>query len=211
MARSRGGRVSKSASQTLPVRGTQPRPLIGVKNVQTMITHFSSQGRSGQAQEGDQTGRNQVHNGPIFQAQPAQGLVAGTVQADTGQGAAAGGEVQPNQPALPGLVAARGQDQGIPPVHHEQEVPMVQDVPAAAHSQHDDLDQPHLGGLQLDLAAWIDPAVPEAEPEVPPEDTDGWNMIDSLGAWECGLCQFKTLEEVPPLTDRSGPRHSPPF
>ena len=72
MARSRGGRVSKSASQTLPVRGTQPRPLIGVRTVQTMITHFSTQERPGQAQEGDHTGRNYVGNGTLFQVQSAQ-------------------------------------------------------------------------------------------------------------------------------------------
>ena len=26
---------------------------------------------------------------------------------------------------------------------------------------------------------------------------DGYSNIDNLGAWECGLCTFRTLEEVP--------------
>ena len=54
-------------------------------------------------------------------------------------------------------------------------------------------------GTQQSLAAWIDPHIPEAVVGAIVEDADGWNKIDSLGVWECGLCQFKTLEEVPPV------------
>ena len=56
-------------------------------------------------------------------------------------------------------------------------------------------------GLQQDLSAWINPTLPQVARagDIPPaEDADGWSQIDSLGVWECGLCQFKTLEEAPP-------------
>ena len=54
-------------------------------------------------------------------------------------------------------------------------------------------------GEQCDLAEWLDPDVPGPVDGPIVEDTDGWCMVDKLGAWECGLCEFHTLEEVPPL------------
>ena len=82
MARSRGGRVSKHASQTLPVRGTLPRPLIGVRTVQTMITHFSRQDTPDLVQDGNQAGAGRIQvTHASFQvqsarppAQPTQGV-----------------------------------------------------------------------------------------------------------------------------------------
>ena len=56
----------------------------------------------------------------------------------------------------------------------------------------------HHRGAQQDLADWVNPVIPEAVGGPPQEDTDGWSKIDSLSAWDCGLCQFRTLEEVPP-------------
>ena len=53
-------------------------------------------------------------------------------------------------------------------------------------------------GEQVSLADWLDPVVPGPVPGLPPEDADGWSRIDLVGAWDCGLCQFRTLEEVPP-------------
>ena len=56
-------------------------------------------------------------------------------------------------------------------------------------------------GNRLDLG-------PCAEIEVPgptrlPATADGFGDIDALGAWECGLCPFRTLEEVPlPLREK---------
>ena len=79
--------------------------------------------------------------------------------------------------------------------HPGQEV--IMDIPDDDHSQPGVPDQPLRGGQQ-DITEWIDPTVPGADPGPPPEDTDGWNTIDTLGVWECGLCNFKTLEEVPP-------------
>ena len=64
-------------------------------------------------------------------------------------------------------------------------------------SQYENADISATRGEQQDLADWINPDVPEAVHGVHPEDADGWSTIDSLSAWECGLCQFKTLEEVP--------------
>ena len=60
-------------------------------------------------------------------------------------------------------------------------------------------DQPAVGrGEQGDLADWLDPVVPGPTPGPVMEDADGWSKVDTLGAWECGLCEFRTLEEVPP-------------
>ena len=118
MARSRGGRVSKHASQTLPVRGTQPRPLIGVRTVQTMITHFSRQDTPGLAQEGDQAGRIHLFH-PPFQVQPAQ--------------------LDQQQPVLPSQRSQSSQVQLEPGREHEVlEVAEINDTPghgSAAISQ----------------------------------------------------------------------------
>ena len=69
------------------------------------------------------------------------------------------------------------------------------------HHQPDLADLQATRGFQQDLSAWINPTLPQVARagDVPPaEDADGWSQIDSLGVWECGLCEFKTLEEVPP-------------
>ena len=56
--------------------------------------------------------------------------------------------------------------------------------------------QPALGERE-DLGPWLDPHVPG--PLLGPLllDGDGWNQIDHLGMWECGLSTFRHLEEVP--------------
>ena len=71
MARARAGRITKSASQTLPSRRTQPRPPVGGRTVQTMILHFSSQGRPGLTQRGGSAGREQLDT-DLFQGQSSQ-------------------------------------------------------------------------------------------------------------------------------------------
>ena len=53
-------------------------------------------------------------------------------------------------------------------------------------------------GEQGNLGDWVNPVVPGPVPGPPPEDADGWSRIDLVGAWDCALCQFRTLEEVPP-------------
>ena len=53
-------------------------------------------------------------------------------------------------------------------------------------------------GEQGDLTDWLDPAVPEPLLGPLEQDAVGWNVVDKLGGWECGLCEFRTLEEVPP-------------
>ena len=52
-------------------------------------------------------------------------------------------------------------------------------------------------GEQGDLAGRLHPDVPA--PLIGPlnQDGDGWRDIDRLGAWECALNVFSSLEEVP--------------
>ena len=52
-------------------------------------------------------------------------------------------------------------------------------------------------GEQGDLAGRLNPDVPA--PLIGPliQDGDGWRDIDRLGAWECALNVFSSLEEVP--------------
>ena len=53
-----------------------------------------------------------------------------------------------------------------------------------------------VGGEQEDLAPWLDPVVPAGRvPGLP--DATGWNLIDRLGGWECGLTGFYAMEQVP--------------
>ena len=172
MARSRGGRVSKSASQTLPVRGTQPRPLIGARNVQTMITHFSRQERPRQAQEGDQAGRNQVPNGPLFQAQSAQSLDCMDVSEAPGTSTSGHTAVGSTLPVTANTQAASVQaDAGDDDPPQQQ----VQD-----QAQQLDQGEPELESFEL--GDRVRPEVPPAEPLGP--STQGWESIRRLGGWQ---------------------------
>ena len=73
-----------------------------------------------------------------------------------------------------------------------------------ASQDHQQPSQEHAEGVddnrgeQGNLRDWLDPVVPGPVPGLPPEDADGWSRIDQVGAWDCALCQFRTLEEVPP-------------
>ena len=50
---------------------------------------------------------------------------------------------------------------------------------------------------RVDLTPWLNPVVPGPSVGPLPDDGDGWNRIDLLGVWECGLSTFRALEEVP--------------
>ena len=64
------------------------------------------------------------------------------------------------------------------------------------NSQPDPADLTATRGLQMDLSVWVSPPLPQVTQAR--EDADGWSRVDTLEVWDCGLCQFKTLEEVPP-------------
>ena len=44
---------------------------------------------------------------------------------------------------------------------------------------------------------WVNVAVPGQEVGPPTSLADVWTGVDTLGAWDCGLCSLQTLEEVP--------------
>ena len=50
---------------------------------------------------------------------------------------------------------------------------------------------------QADLGPYLDPVIPGPHHGPLPNDGDGWNRIDHLGVWDCGLSSFRALEEVP--------------
>ena len=50
---------------------------------------------------------------------------------------------------------------------------------------------------QRELADRLDPEVPDPLIGPPLLDGDGWREIDRLGAWECALNTFSSMEEVP--------------
>ena len=54
-----------------------------------------------------------------------------------------------------------------------------------------------VGGEQRELADRLDPEVPGPVNGRPLLDGDGWREIDRLGAWECALNSFSSMEEVP--------------
>ena len=74
-------------------------------------------------------------------------------------------------------IRRQGQDEAA---QHQHLQPQVQD-----------------GRDREDLGPWLDPVVPGPCHGPLPNDGDGWNRIDLLGVWECGLSSFRTLEEVP--------------
>jgi hypothetical protein len=52
-------------------------------------------------------------------------------------------------------------------------------------------------GEQVLLADMIDPVVPGPHPEPVIEDAEGWNLIDLWGVWDCMLCEFPTMQNIP--------------
>ena len=50
---------------------------------------------------------------------------------------------------------------------------------------------------QVPLADWIYPPVPGPHPGPVIEDALGWNMIDLWGVWDCVLCEFPTMHNIP--------------
>ena len=50
---------------------------------------------------------------------------------------------------------------------------------------------------RVSLEDWLDPEVPGPHPGPVVEDAIGWNRIDSFGVWDCMLCQFPTMADIP--------------
>ena len=48
----------------------------------------------------------------------------------------------------------------------------------------------------MQVAERMHPVVPPPS-EIAGEDSDGWCLIDKVGAWDSFLCEFQVLEEVP--------------
>ena len=54
-----------------------------------------------------------------------------------------------------------------------------------------------VGVDQVSLADWLYPEVPIAYPGPVIKDALGWNMIDKWDVWDCALCEFTTMQDVP--------------
>ena len=52
-------------------------------------------------------------------------------------------------------------------------------------------------GDRVELAEYLDPIVPGAHIGPLQEDVDGWSFIDRWGVWECTLCEFPTMQDIP--------------
>ena len=58
----------------------------------------------------------------------------------------------------------------------------------------------HVAGVEgerVSLEDWFDPVVPGPHPGPIEEDAIGWNRIDAFGVWDCMLCQFPTMADIP--------------
>ena len=86
--------------------------------------------------------------------------------------------VQPIQPVVNNIHHA------VPPV------PLPRD-PQQQQPLGPDLDE------REDLGPWLNPVIPGPILGPLPDDGDGWNRIDQLGVWECGLSTIRTMEQVP--------------
>ena len=54
-----------------------------------------------------------------------------------------------------------------------------------------------IDGEQVSVADMLDPVVPGPHPGPVLEDTEGWNLIDLWGVWDCMLCEFPTMQNIP--------------
>ena len=52
-------------------------------------------------------------------------------------------------------------------------------------------------GEQVSVAEMVDPAIPGPHPGPVAEDAEGWNLIDLWGVWDCTLCEFPTMKNIP--------------
>jgi hypothetical protein len=52
-------------------------------------------------------------------------------------------------------------------------------------------------GEQALIQDLLDPDVPGPHAGPVDQDTYGWNQIDKWGVWECALCEFPTLLDIP--------------
>ena len=139
-----------------------------------MITHFSRQERPRQAQEGDQAGRNQVANGPFFQAQSAQNLDCMDVSEAPGTSTSGHAAVGSTLPVTANTQAASVQaDAGD------------DDPPQQVQDQAEQLDQGEPELECFELGGRVRPEVPPAEPLGP--STQGWESIRRLGGWQAFL------------------------
>ena len=143
-----------------------------------------------------------VQRGPaVHERYGAGGGVAG------GGGIGQQGGPPPQQVAAPvqlGGVLPNLQEINIQPLLVQQVVPPPPPLPPPDRGPHLGADDPQdnrdadnvLDG-RVELGPWLDPVVPGPLHGPLQHDGDGWNQIDRLGVWECGLSSFRALEEVP--------------
>jgi hypothetical protein len=153
---------------------------------------------------GDGDGEQSESDEPAGQVREPQGPVQ-IVPGNAGQDVGAAAEGQQNRPPPPVQAhqddhAAAGGQQGRPPVQADQE------GGAAAGGQHPRIPPPlqrqarevaGAFGEQVLLQDILDPDIPGPHPGPVLQDTDGFNMIDKWGVWQCALCEFPTLLDIP--------------
>ena len=49
---------------------------------------------------------------------------------------------------------------------------------------------------KVELSEYLDPPIPGPHPGTV-EDSEGWNLIDLWGVWDCTLCEFPTKQDIP--------------
>ena len=109
----------------------------------------------------------------------------------------------------------RRQQSPVEPVHLPQPAPAVaqpvQKGPGGGgavpivHLQAQAPPVPHVGyrevagtdGSQILLEDLLDPVVPGMHNGPVIEDADGWNKIDQWCVWECTLCEYPTMLDIP--------------
>ena len=86
------------------------------------------------------------------------------------------------------------QDRGAEPYQADVPSPVQQVQPG------DQRDHRSVAGVQEDkveLAEYLDPLVPGPHIGALGEDSEGWNLIDQWGVWDCRLCEFPTRQDIP--------------
>ena len=162
----------------LPSRRKQPKPPVGGRTVQTMIPHFSSQGRPGLTQRGGSAGREQLDT-DLFQGQSSQqDGQAGVLRQDEA------GQVREGMD-----VVETNERNGIPDVGAEanptpENVPHELEVDVQPHDVRHELLH-HQQEEEQDGWSLLD----RIRPQVPPakaagQATSGWESVRRLGGWQ---------------------------
>ena len=89
---------------------------------------------------------------------------------------------------------------------HQPQNPALQEDPGQVGSLADRIREVRIreptedlgtAGDRVELNEYLEPCIPGPHQGPVQEDSEGWNLIDKWGVWDCTLCEFPTMQDIP--------------